>query len=386
MPSRWTVVLAIAVVAALAVPASAAASRIVYHCAPDLCVVNPETGAFQKLTNDGAASPYRYPSLSRNGLKVAALRADDVMVGDYGTNLTQRWIGERNINEVALSPDGTTVAESHSFVETRYGCPLTGGCLEMVDRSSTEISLGDPENTLRFRGGGGVGFLGAGALVISAYAIVDKLHVLCVVDTPIVKDTPCAIRASSPTGLSGPDGSPDGRQIVVTVAGEPSTVTLYDAATGAPVRELGKGTQATFSPDGKQVAFSGHDGWIYTVPAAGGTPRRLVHGLSPSWGEGAAPGPALASTTLRQKRGRVPVKVTCAGTETCNGTLTVKKGSSTLGKRSYRVTAGRIATVNITPTARGKRTIARSRSHKVTVELKPKTGSTVKTQLTLRRA
>ena len=60
------------------------------------------------------------------------------------------------------------------------------------------------------------------------------------------------------------------------------------------MRELAKGTQASFSPDGTQVAFAGHDGWIYTVPTAGGTPRKLVQGLSPSWGEGAAPGPALS--------------------------------------------------------------------------------------------
>ena len=85
MPTRWTVVLALAVAAVLAVPASAAASRIVFHCAPDLCVVNPETGASQRLTTDGAANPYRFPSISRNGQKVAALRANDVMVGDYGT-------------------------------------------------------------------------------------------------------------------------------------------------------------------------------------------------------------------------------------------------------------------------------------------------------------
>ena len=99
MPTRWTVVLALAVAAVLAVPASASASRIVFHCAPDLCVVNPETGASQRLTTDGAANPYRFPSISRNGLKVAALRANDVMVGDYGTNLTQRWTGGRDIND-----------------------------------------------------------------------------------------------------------------------------------------------------------------------------------------------------------------------------------------------------------------------------------------------
>jgi hypothetical protein len=81
----------------------------------------------------------------------------------------------------------------------------------------------------------------------------------------------------------------------------------------------------------------------------------------------------------------VPVKIECAGSETCQGGLTIKKGKSTLGKRNYRVAGGKRATVTITPTSRGKRTIARSRSHKVTVELKPRSGSTIKAKVTLRR-
>jgi hypothetical protein len=206
-----------------------------------------------------------------------------------------------------------------------------------------------------------------------------------VVDTPGVPDAPCNVRVTSPTSLSAPDGSPDGRLIVATLAGEPSSVMLFDAATGATVRKLGDGGSAAFSPDGTQVAFGGADGWIYTVPTAGGTPRKLAQGLSPSWGEGAGPGPSLASTTLRQKRGKVPVKVACTGSETCSGTLRVKKGSTTLATRAYRVAAGRSATVKLTPTSRGKRTIARSRSHKVTVELKPRGASAITARLTLRR-
>jgi hypothetical protein len=384
MPTRRTVAAALAVAATLAVTDTASASRIVYSCAPDLCVVNPDTGVSQRLTSDGATSPYLFPSVSRNGSKVAALRGDDVMVGDYATNLTQAWASSRSINDVALSPDGSGVAESHSYVENRYGCPLTGGCLELVDMSESEYTT--PAGTIGHRGGGGVGFLGAGALISSAYLIDDNVHVLCVVDTPAINDAPCTVRVTSPSTLSGPDGSPDGRFIAATVGGEPNAVVLFDVATGATVRELGKGTQASFSPDGKQVAFAGHDGWIYTVPTDGGTPRKLVQGLSPSWADGDGPGPAVATTKLRQRKGKVPVKLTCAGNETCRGTITLKKGKTTLAKRSYRVAAGKRATVSLKPTSRGKRILARSRSHKVTVELKPKSGSTLKTKRTLRRA
>jgi hypothetical protein len=387
MRSRRTVVLALAISAAGLGAERAEASKIVYSCAPELCVVNPDSGVSQKLTTDGATAAYRFPSLARNGLKVAAARGSDVMVGDYGANLTQRWAGSRDINDVALAPDGSGVAESHSYVENRYGCPLTGGCLELVDMSAGEYTRGGDEalGFGRYRGGGGVGFLGTGALITSGYVQRDDMHHLCVVDTPGAPDAPCIVRVSSSAALFGPDGSADGRFIASGVAGEPSGVVLFDAANGATVRRLGDGGSPSFSPDGAQVAYAGPDGWIYTVPTGGGTPRKLVQGVSPSWGEGDGPGPSVASTTLRQKRGKVAVKLACAGNETCSGTLRIRKRSSTLGSRAYRIAAGRSATVKVTPSSRGKRTIARSRSHKVTVELKPRSGSAIRAKLTLRR-
>jgi hypothetical protein len=387
MPSRRTIVLALGIAAAMAGADSAAASRIVYSCAPELCVVNPETGASQKLTTDGGTSAYRFPGVSRNGLRVAAARGTDVMVGDYGANLTQRWTGSRDINDVALSPDGSAVAESHSYVENRYGCPLTGGCLQLVDVSNSDVVIGidGVQGAGKYRGGGGVGFLGAGALISSDYLPDEKVHELCVVDTPGVPGAPCTARVTSPTGIGNPDGSADGRLIAAGMTGEPDGVVLFDAATGATVRRLGDGGAPSFSPDGTSVAFHGADGWIYTVPTAGGVPRRLVQGLFPSWGGGDGPGPAVASTVLRARKGKVGVKVACGGAEACSGTLRIKKGSATLGRRAYRVAAGRSATVNVTPTSRGKRTIARSRRHKVTVELRSRSGSTIRTTLTLRR-
>ena len=387
MLTRRTVVPALAIAAALLAADSAAASKIVYSCAPDLCVVNPDSGVSQQLTNDGASAPYRYPSLARDGLKVAAARGSNVVVGDYGANLTERWASARDINDVAIAPDGSGVGESHSYVENRYGCPLTGGCLQLVDMSATRYARGvnGDAGSGGYGGGGGVGFIGSGAMISSGYSLPDNLHALCVVDTPGVPDARCTVRVTSSAALFDPDGSADGRFIVAGVDGDPDTITLFDAATGATVRALANGASPSFSPDGKQVVYAGTDGWLHVVPTAGGPSRKLVQGIEPSWGEGDGPGPSLAAKTLRSKRGKVPVKVACAGTETCRGTLRIKKGSATLGRRAYRVAAGRSATVKVTPTARGKRTIARSRTHKVTVELKPRGGTTFKAKLTLRR-
>ena len=324
MPRRRTLVLALAITAAGLGAERAAASKIVYGCAPELCVVNPESGVAQTLTSDGATSAYRFPGLARNGLKVAAARGSDVMVGDYGANLTQRWAGSRDINDVALAPDGSGVAESHSYVETRYGCPLTGGCLELVDMSAGEYTRGGDEaqGFGRYAGGGGVGFIGAGGLVSSGYSLRDKLHKLCVVDTPGVPDALCGVRVTSPAALFAPEGSADGRFIVSGVADEPNGVVLFDAATGATVRRLADGGSPSFSPDGTQVAYAGADGWIYTVPTAGGAPRKLVQGVSPSWGTGPAPGrrsrpPRCAGARARCRSrspapGRRPAAARCA--------------------------------------------------------------------------
>jgi hypothetical protein len=368
------------------------ASRIVYGCAPDLCVADPASGVSAAITTDGAQSPYRYPSISRDGRRVAAARGSAVVVGDYGGNLTERWAGTRDMNDVAIAPDGSGVGESHSYVENVYGCPLTGGCLRLVDRSATFYSRGGvpSEGSRRYPGGGGVGFLGTGALLSSRYTIDDDMHRICVVADPTADDAPCEPRISSSTTLTAPAGSPDGTLIAVaTAAPEPSdamSVNLHDAATGALVRRLAAaGTDPTFSPDGKQVAYAGFDGWIYVVPTKGGRSRRLVQGLSPAWGGGDGPGPAVTSRSLRYRKGRVAVKVRCGGSSTCRGTLRLKKGKTTLGSRSYRVKAGKSATVSVKPTSRGRRRIARSRKHKLTVQLTPKQGKAISRRITLRR-
>ena len=206
------------------------------------------------------------------------------------------------------------------------------------------------------------------------------------VDTPGVPDALCAVRVTSPAALFAPEGSADGRFIVSGVAGEPNGVVLFDAATGATVRRLADGGSPSFSPDGTQVAYAGTDGWIYTVPTAGGTPRKLVQGVSPSWGDGRRP----------RAVGRVHHAAPAQGQGAGQGRLRregelQRHAADQEGREHarhaarYRVAAGRSATVSVTPSSRGERTIARARSHKVTVELKPRSGSAITTKLTLRR-
>ena len=368
----------------------AAASKIVYSCAPELCVVNPESGVSQKLTTDGATAAYRFPSVARNGLKVAAARGNDVMVGDYGANLTQRWAGSRDINDVALAPDGSGVAESHSYVENRYGCPLTGGCLELVDMSAGEYTRG------------GDAALGFGQLPPAAAGSASSAPARWSARATSLRDKhPQAVRrrhARRPRralhrarelarGAVRPRRL--GRRALHRLrrrrrAERRRALRRRQRRDRPPARR--RRLTVASRPTAAEVAYAGTDGWIYTVPTAGGTPRKLVQGVSPSWGEGDGPGPSVASTTLRQRKGKVPVQGRLRRERDLQRHAADQEGLEPRSAAApYRVAAGRSATVSVTPTSRGERTIARSRSHKVTVELKPRSGSVLTTKLTLRR-
>jgi hypothetical protein len=399
MAGRLCVAAAIAAALCLAGPAAASASRIVYECKPNLCAVDPATGVTSPLTTDGTdALPYRDPSASADGARLAARRGDDVLVGAYGGNLSERWNGSQGLNDVALSPDGAALAESHSYVQNvnRVRCYPFAGCqLELVleDFSAASYSRGVSAegNTKGFAGGGGVGFLGNGALLTSFYTLGTDTHTVCVIATPDTPtDPPCGAKAEEAGAtLSWPDGSPDSTLIAAAKGPKegdgPSVVNLYDAATGAFVREVAGGTTPAFSPDGASIAFQAPDGSIAVVPTAGGTPRRIVAGAAPTWTAGAGPGPQLAATRLRHAKGRIPVAVRCEGRVDCRGVVQIRKGGTTLGKRRYRIPAGRSARVVVRASARGRRALAKARRHQVVVRLAPRGATPSSTRLVLSR-
>jgi sugar lactone lactonase YvrE len=94
---------------------------------------------------------------------------------------------------------------------------------------------------------------------------------------------------------------------------------------------------------------------------------------------------AVTSKRLRYRSGRIAVTVACRASRTCRGTLRIVRRRSTIAIRSYTVKAGKRATLRLRPTRRGRTTLLRSRTHRVTVQLRPKTGKTISRDLTLRR-
>jgi hypothetical protein len=75
------------------------------------------------------------------------------------------------------------------------------------------------------------------------------------------------------------------------------------------------------------------------------------------------------------RRGRVAVRVACQGDAgaACRGVLRLTHRKASYGSRSYRIAAGRTATVRIKLTARARRALRKSRS--VSATLTARTGS-----------
>jgi hypothetical protein len=94
---------------------------------------------------------------------------------------------------------------------------------------------------------------------------------------------------------------------------------------------------------------------------------------------------SVTSARLRYRAGKIAVTLACEAPATCRGRLRLAKGATTIAARSYAVGAGKRAKVSLRPTRRGRAVLARARTHRVTVQLRPRGGKTVARKLTLRR-
>jgi hypothetical protein len=117
-----------------------------------------------------------------------------------------------------------------------------------------------------------------------------------------------------------------------------------------------------FDAAGRLYAITGgkiYEGWVRVYSRAGAT---------------------VASSSLRYSRGRVKVRIRCAGSDARRGTVRLTANGSTVGSRRYRAAAGKTTSVAVRP---GRRVLARAR--KVTVTVAPSHGAPTRKTLRLRR-
>lgn len=276
-PSRS---LLVALVAALVLPAAAAASRIVYVCGPQLCSVSPDGGGKRVLTKDGREAGPRYSSVS-------ASRDGSVLVAQYGDDLHRlngkgrhRRLLERRGRVPRVSPSGELVA----FIRTRNFDPtvttsdipflflrhLTGSANPIVVARLTEQ----------------LGWLGGRLMRDTSNG--SGRGTICLLAVNTAFECARAIAQDETRAVVSPAGSPNGKLVagVLLEDGEETgDIGLFSAADGSLVRELTRGNrdfQPTFAPDGRAVAFA-RGRAVYTVPVGGGKARRVAQGRYPAW-------------------------------------------------------------------------------------------------------
>jgi Tol biopolymer transport system component len=293
----------LAIVFALALAGPAGAASIVYVCGSNLCRIDPKKPKHvTQLTRDGQAKGpvYRSPSLSTDGRKLSFVKGRDL----YTANRNAKAAHKLEAADLAwLSPDGRHVA----FVRSTTVIIDPGifpCCRPPVYGQVPFLFLRDPSQDK------------AQTLardVITAGWLRDRVMIatfreggsgpvpddVCLM-VPPGADGVCERTIASdggPRTLSAPVASPDGRYLAAVA--EPwsdaqdyhqtfeGSIALFDPNTGTHLRDLTSGPsdgQPTFSPDGKQIAFTrGKD--IYVVRVSGGPARRLRRGgADPAWG------------------------------------------------------------------------------------------------------
>jgi hypothetical protein len=307
---------------------------IVYVCGNDLCKINPAGGPAVPLTTDGtAAAPYRRPSLSRDGTKLAFLHGptgstqsvDGIYVAD--ANAANRRGPFKNqgadttppASLLVMKPDGSRVAYTHIYTTyntSTYQNEVHSDLESFASDGSDQQWIECCSYSVGFGADGS--YLGTDNRATTSDAV--AICLLSPPSGPRTNDARCVryVAADPARDLFQSSVSPDGSVIVAESCAKgncssDSRIESFTYATGAPRGFLTAGPtdgDPAFSPAGDRVVFSrGKD--LYTIAAAGpaGSEAKLVSGGSaPTWaqapGGSGSPGPTLP--TPAPKPGTLP--------------------------------------------------------------------------------
>jgi hypothetical protein len=355
--------MSVIVAVALCTAPRARADVLLYRCGDDVCRVGDDGHGRDQLTTGGG---YSWLSASRDGTRLAVSKATFAYVLDGSGRQLGGALPRGGAALVAqVSPDGRQVATlellgelSPPPINAPPGSPPTLGFhpylfVAATDGSGREVAARDVTDAA---------WLGGKVVRSDGSAQPPYPRGLCLLASNA--DFACErdVARDPANDLTGPALSPDGR--LLAAARSPSEanrgtgpIGLFDAGSGALLRSLTTGDTdglPSFSPDGRQVAFTrDHD--IYTVGAGGGTPHRVVAGgVQPVWVTGCvfertvkprvrggsvtvtacAPGPGRLTVTLTRRGRRLGSRTVSAKRA---GELTVRlsrpRGTGTLRAR-----------------------------------------------------
>jgi len=329
--------------------ASASADALVYRCGPNVCRAAPDGTGKQRLTTDGKPGGplYAWVSASADGSRIAVVNATFAYILDgKGKRITGK-LPRGGIDVIAqMSPDGTQVSTvellpelSPAPVGSPPGTPGLSGFVPYMFVMNADGS--GREATARVVVD--MAWLGP-RLVRTDTSDTDPFpYGICLLVTNIDFQCERDVARDPTQDLFNPAFSPDGT--LAAVVRSPSTtigagpIVIYDAATGAEVRQLvgGENTQPTWSPDGKRIAFE-RGGDLYVAHASGAPRERRVlrDGEQPTWTSGAAckarrprvrvRGRSVFVTVCRPQPGRLTVTLLRAGRRAARRTVTAATG------------------------------------------------------------
>lgn len=356
--------MSVLVVTALLAAPCARADVLLYRCGDNVCRAGADGHGRGRLTTGGG---YSWLSASRDGSRLAVSRATFAYVLDGTGRQLGGALPRGGAALVAqVSPDGTQVATlellgelSPPPINAPPGSPPTLGFhpylfVAATDGSGREVAARDVADAA---------WLGNRIVRSDGSSQPPYPRGLCLLASNA--DFPCErdVARDPANDISGPALSPDGRLLAAALSPSEANrgtgpIGLFDAGSAALVRLLTTGDTdglPSFSPDGRQVAFTrDHD--IYVVGVGGGTPHRVVAGgVQPVWVTG-----CLFERTARPKvRGRSVTVTACAPGP---GRLTV-----TLTRRGRRV---------------ARRTVTAARAGAVTVRLsRPRGTGTLRAEI-----